>query len=101
MVEKDFWIYQKRDVALPWSLYIVCRYDKRKPKDTMEMDVSCYHESILPPVYRKTWYGLHQDSLSGFAHDVSDRIAQVVEVTDADRAQLERSFDYLLYEFAK
>ena len=98
MVEKDWWVYQRRAGVLPWALYIVCRYDRKKPKDTMEMDVSCYHETLDPPLCRKSWYGLHQDSMADFAHDVSDKISQFLEVTDEDRAQLERSFDYLLYE---
>ena len=98
MVEKDWWVYQRRAGVNPWSLYIVCRYDRKKPKDTMEMDVSCYHESIDPPLYRKTWYGLRQDSMSDFADDISDKIAEILEVTDEDRAQLQRSLDYLYYE---
>ena len=90
MAVKDYWIYQKRNVPMPWALYIVKEYDKRKPALTT-IDWTLYHEDIPTQTHSKTFSGLHYDTIPGYADSITAEMVDYVSVTAQDREQIENA----------
>lgn len=90
MAIRDYWVYQKRDTPIPWALYIVKIYDRRKPAETM-IDWTLYHEDIPTQTHSKTFSGLHYDTISGYADAITAEMVEYVSVTSQDHAQIENA----------
>ena len=90
MAVKDYWVYQKRNVPVPWALYIVKEYDRRKPVETI-IDWTLYHEDIPTQTHSKTFSGLHFDTVSGYADAITAEMVDYVSITSQDHAQIENA----------
>ena len=90
MAIRDYWVYQKRDTPVPWALYIVKEYDKRKPALTT-IDWTLYHEDIPTQTHSKSFVGLHYDTIPGYADAITAEMVEYVSVTSQDRAQIENA----------
>lgn len=92
MAIKDYWIYQKREVQLPWALYIVKEFDRRYPQETTCLDFTLYHENIPNQAHSVSKIGLHYDTVSAYISDIALTITDEsgMPFTSADKDQLER-----------
>ena len=95
MAVKDYWVYQKRDIPVPWALYIVKEYDKRKPAETT-IDWTLYHEDIPTPTHSKTFIGLHCDALLGYTNSIIAEMSDYVSIETQDYAQIEQAMERIL-----
>lgn len=95
MAIKDYWVYQKRDVATPWALYIVKEYDRRYPEVTT-IDYTFYHEDIPTATHSKSFVGLHHANAKGYADAITAEMEEYVAVEESDYAQVERAIDDIL-----
>lgn len=92
MAIRDYWIYQKRNVAIPWALYVVKEYDRRYPSATC-LDYTLYHEDIDKPTHCVSRVCVHYDTVSGYVSDIAETIMDntPLDFTHEDSEQLERS----------
>ena len=95
MAEKDYWLYQSRDVPCPWAIYFVVNYDKRKPDQT-RLDWFLYHEDIPTPTHSKGFFGLHYDTISGYVDSIAAEMADYVSFEAQDYAQVEKELFRIL-----
>lgn len=95
MAIKDYWVYQKRDVATPWALYVVKEYDRRKP-DATTLDLTIYHEDIQHPTHSRSFVNIKHDSVEGYVLDIAGKLAEYTHVTEADLQQLRMSIEDIL-----
>ena len=95
MTVKDYWLYQKRDVPVPWALYIVKEYDRRKPEKTM-IDWTLYHEDIPTQTHSKTFSGLRFGTIQGYVDAIAAEMADYVSVTPQDVDQIAREMERIL-----
>ena len=95
MAIKDYWVYQKRDTPVPWALYIVKEYDKRKPAETT-LDWTFYHEDIPTPTHSKSFVGLHCDSIVDYANAFIAEMSDYVSIDAQDYAQIEQAMERVL-----
>lgn len=95
MAIRDYWLYQKRDTPVPWAIYFVKEYDRRKPAETM-LDWTFYHEDIPTPTHSKSFVGLHYDTVSGYVDAITAEMAEYVSVTSQDYEQIERELYRIL-----
>lgn len=62
---KDYWVYQKCDVPVPWALYIVKEYERGKRKvGEVEFDVTVYHDGIDNDLHAKSFVGIKANTVS-------------------------------------
>lgn len=95
MAVKDYWLYQKRDVPVPWALYIVKEYDRRYSDATL-IDWTLYHEDIPTATHSKTFAGLHCDTVKGYADAITSEMCDYVSVHAADYEQIRRELERIL-----
>ena len=98
MAIKDYWVYQKREVQVPWALYIVKEYDRRYPQETTCLDFTLYHENIPNQTHSVSKVGLHYDTVSAYISDIALTITDEsgMPFTSADKNQLERELLFIL-----
>lgn len=94
---KDYWIYQERDVATPWALYIVKEFDRRYPEATC-IDYTIYHEDIANATHSKSYVGIHSDTVGGYVDSITAGIAEFTKVSQEDKEQLHRSIENILLD---
>ena len=99
---KDYWIYQKREVQMPWAIYIVKEYDKRYPHETVTLSFTLYHENIQNSAHSVSTVGLHYDTISSYISDIALIIIDEAGMlfTNADQEQLERELLRILKDKA-
>lgn len=95
MATREFWIYQRRFVPVPWAIHVVKEYDRRKPEATM-IDWTLYHEDIPTQTHSKTFIGWHFNSIRAYVDAIAAELVEYVEVTDQDYKQLERDVEQVL-----
>lgn len=93
---KDQWIYQKRNVAKPWSIYFVYEYDRHKPTENI-LDWTLYHEDIPNRTQSKTFAGLHHSSIDGYANAIITELLEYCEVEASDYSQIEHALQRLMF----
>ena len=93
---KDYWIYQKRNVQVPWSLYIVKEYDVNRPSEYDVLDYTLYSEFIDNKARSVSKVGLNYRTLDDYVEDIADTIKRFTEVTREDYEQLARELFYIL-----
>lgn len=94
MAISDYWVYQRRNVATPWALYIVKEYDKRSTKATC-IDFTLYHED-LPEPRSKSFVGLKHSDVAGYLDDMCAKMSEYVTVTDDDKTQIRHQLNMIL-----
>ena len=95
MAIRDYWVYQKRNVPVPWAIYFVKEYDRRKPEATM-LDWTLYHEDIPTQTHSKTFSGLRFNTVSAYVDAITTEMVEFVEVTEQDYTQLLRDVERIL-----
>ena len=93
-MQREYWLYQKRDVPVPWALYIVKTYDKRYRKTTVDWTI--YHEDLPTKTHSKTFLGLHYATPKGYADAIVGEMVNYVEVTSQDYQQIVREMECIL-----
>jgi hypothetical protein len=93
---KDYWIYQKRNVQVPWSLYVVKEYDVNQPSDYDVLDYTFYSELIDNKAKSVSKVGLNYQTLDDYVEDIADTIKRFTKVTREDYEQLARELFYIL-----
>lgn len=93
---KDYWIYQKRNVKYPWSLYVVKEYDVNRPSEYDVLDYTFYSELVDNKTKSVSKVGLNYRTLDDYVEDVADTIKRFTEVTREDYEQLARELFYIL-----
>lgn len=93
---KDYWIYQKRNVQVPWSLYVVKEYDVNQPSDYDVLDYTLYSEFIDNKTKSVSKVGLNYQTLDDYVEDIADTIKRFTKVTREDYEQLARELFYIL-----
>ena len=96
MAIRDYWVYQKRDVPVPWALYVVKEFDKRYHPESITLDWTLYHEDIPTATRSKSIVGVHRDTVSGYVEALAEFMQEYVSVTDDDKEQLRRSIEDIL-----
>lgn len=87
MAIRDYWIYQKRNVFVPWALYIVKEYDRTKPEKTT-IDFTFYHEEIPTQTHSKSFVGFHCATPREYADAITAEMAEFVSVNSQDYNQV-------------
>lgn len=87
---KDYWIYQKRAVSVPWALYIVKEYDRNRLK-MPTLDVTFYSEHIGNATNSKSIVNLKGDSIDYYVNALVTEILEFSDVTNEDLEQLRKS----------
>lgn len=96
MAIKDGWIYQKRNVAEPWALYVVKEYDKRAGKRADCIDFTLYHENIENASHSLSRIGLHYEYVTGYVDEILATISDYAQVTNEDIEQLSQEIQDIL-----
>lgn len=96
MAIKDYWVYQKRDCATPWALYIVKEYDKRKP-DATSLDLTIYSEDIDEPTHSKSFVNIKHERVSGYVDDIVEKLSNFCHVYAQDYQQLQYAIEDILF----
>lgn len=100
MAIRDYWIYQKRQVQIPWALYIVKEYDKRYP-EIITLDYTLYHEDISNSAHSVSKVGLHFETISAYVDDILATLtdnAASAEFTSEDYKQLEKEIYFIMQD---
>ena len=92
---KDYWVYQKRNVAYPWCLYIVKEYDINQPTKYDVLDYTFYSELVNNKTKSVSKVGLNYQTLDDYVEDIADTIKRFTEVTREDYEQLARELFYI------
>ena len=88
---KDYWIYQKRNVPVPWALYIVKEHERGKRKvGDVEFDMTVYHDGIDNDLHAKSYVGIKASRVSELANAITDFIGEATgeEIYNSDVAQV-------------
>lgn len=93
---KDHWIYQKRNVQVPWSLHVVKEYDANRPSECDVLDYTLYSEFIDNKTRSVSKAGLDYRTLDDYVEDIAGAIERFTEVTREDREQLARELFRIL-----
>lgn len=96
MAIRDYWLYQKRDVATPWAIYFIKEYDK-KYSNKVTIDWTMYHEDIPTKTHSKSFIGLHYPNVRGYVDAITAEMVEFVEVTSSDYQQIEREIERILF----
>lgn len=91
MAIKDYWIYQRRNVAQPWAIYFCKVYTKGKREDTF-FDWTIFHDAIKNDTNSKSGINLHCDNVSQYVDAIAQEIAAITPVTASDKNQLYEAF---------
>ena len=94
MYQREYWLYQKRNVPVPWALYIVKSYDKRYRKTTVDWTV--YHEDLPTKTHSKSFFGLHYATPKGYADAIVSELVNFFEIEASDYQQIEREMERVL-----
>lgn len=95
-MQREYWLYQKRDVVVPWALYIVKTYDKRLKKTTIDWTV--YHEDLPTKTHSKSFYGLQYTNPIDYADAISYELANFFEIEVQDYTQIRREMERILFQ---
>lgn len=95
---RDYWVYQKRNVATPWAIYVVKEYDPRNKCDDQILDCTFYHEDIDNPIHAISCINWFYDCVGGYVAAARSVIEMFTEFTDEDNAQLEKAFFDILID---
>ena len=96
MAIREYWIYQKRDVATPWAIYFIKEYDK-KYGGKVTIDWTLYHEDIPTKTHSKSFIGLHYNTVKGYADAITAEMVAFVEITSEDYQQIEQEIERILF----
>ena len=88
MAITDHWIYQKRETATPWALYVVKEYDKRVGKRADVLDVTFYHENVENATHSISKVGMHYETVTGYVDELLSIISDYASITNGDIQQL-------------
>lgn len=85
--QREFWVYQHRNVPEPWAFKIVKDVDtSRKP--VMLFDMILYH--VRAPAYGEGVYNIHPKHLNGFSGQAFELCkANGIPFTDSDAMQID------------
>lgn len=86
---RDYWIYQKRNVAVPWAIYVVKEYTRQKSWDTTYLDVTIYSEDIPTETHSVSFVGWQSPKIAGYVDMIAEQISGFAEFNEYDRQQLE------------
>ena len=92
MAIKDYWIYQRRDVPVPWAIYVVKEYDRRKP-DATSLDLTLYSEDIQSSTHSRSFVNIKHTRIDDYVHDIVLKLGEFANVTLEDREQLRRALE--------
>ena len=99
---KDYWFYQERKVAQPWTLYFVKVYPRTdsfsKRNEETFFDWTLYHDAIGNDENARSGINLHCNTIGEYVDFIADELAKVTSVTQADRNQLFEAFMQMLYK---
>ena len=88
---RDYWVWQARNVDVPWSLYIVKEYDKPQTFDNIVLDVTIYSEDIDNSDHMLSFLNWHFNDVDGYVDKIKGKIEKFSNFTDADYAQVSRA----------
>lgn len=98
MAIRDYWIYQKRQVEVPWAIYIVKEYDKRKGISATCLDWTLYSEDIKNSAHSKSRVGIHAETIDGYVNELLGDIAEFATIHSDDTQQLNKSIENILLD---
>lgn len=85
---RDFWIYQKRECAKPWSMYVY--------KYNGMLAITIYHEDIGTDEHAKSYLDIYFPSVDQYVDFLTVELLEFTEVWAQDRAQLFDSISQIL-----
>ena len=95
MSVREYWIYQKRNVHVPWAMLITKTYDRRDRNETI-IDWTVYHEDIPTQTRSKSFIGLQFPTAEGYADAICSELEDIVTVSELDHAQILREIERIL-----
>ena len=98
MAIRDYWVYQKRQADVPWALYIVKEYDKRKGMSATVLDWTIYSENIELSTHSKSRVGVHEKSIEGYVNELICDLVEISTITDEDVRQLNKAIEDILLD---
>ena len=73
---KDYWIYQKRDVPVPWALYVIKEYNPGDKFKDVVLDVTIYSEQIENNDHMLSFLNWHYPTISSYVSRFANEIAK-------------------------
>ena len=90
---KDYWVFQKRSVDVPWSLYIVKEYERT---GFICLDITIYSEDIDNDEHAISMVCLKKDTPDEYADLIESKIIKFANFKEVDWMQVRRAiFDIL------
>ena len=86
---KDYWVWQNRNVDVPWALYIVKNYRKPQTIDTTILDVTIYSEDIDNDSHAMNVLGRQYDTISEYVDEIEHYISKFSNFKQEDYKQVE------------
>ena len=96
MAIRDYWVYQKRQADVPWAIYIVKEYDKRKGLDAVVLDWTIYSENIELSTHSKSRVSVHANSIGEYVNELILDLVEISTIHDEDVQQLNRAIEDIL-----
>ncbi len=88
-MQRDFWIYQKRQNGrFQWALYVVLNCEKHLP-NTVTLDFTLYSDAISNSAKSVSFGGEHRSKVSAYVNDIVSQLVEFTSVTNGDYTQLE------------
>lgn len=95
MTVREFWVYQRRNVATPWALHIVKEYDRRYSNTTL-IHFTIFHEDIPLQTHSKSFAGLHFEDAAGYTDKICGELSEFVDVNEQDYQQILGEMKWIL-----
>ena len=95
---RDYWVYQKRNVAVPWAIYIVKSYTRERSWESTQLAMTIYSEDIPNEDHCMAFVGLQSKTVSGYVDMIAEQLSGFTTFTEYDRQQLEEELlDIIAY----
>ena len=87
--ERDYWLYQRRNVFFPWAIKLTKRYEKGKRRSYFtEFDFTINLETVPNTTHSIHIENVHYDSIEGYVAFLKGVLREYTEVTNEDGEQL-------------
>lgn len=88
---RDYWVFQERQVATPWALYIVKEYETPQTFDNTCLDVTIYHEDIDNDEHALSFVCWRFDTISGYTDEIQWHLSKYTLFNADDYKQVDRA----------
>ena len=93
----DRWIYQKRNVKVPWAFYLVKEYDNRNYSQSLVLDYTFYHENVNTDDHAVSRIGIRCESIEEYTNELLAEVINWVGIDHEDFKQIYEELEDFIY----